>query len=101
MNKHPHDELIRAWLDGRPVQYRQGDLWLDLEPASTVNKLPHFYRDWEYRRKPEVLRLRVWQDDDGGLHTVTSQRDEFIASGAPTFRQWVSEWITHTTGGPL
>lgn len=57
--KHPHDTLIRAWLDGKPVQYLQDGLWLDLATPSAVTKTPHFYPDCSYRLKPLVARYRI------------------------------------------
>ena len=51
--KYKHDEVIRAWLDGKTVQVLDGDDWKDCAPFNGLFYLPDFHVDWEYRIKPE------------------------------------------------
>lgn len=98
---YPHDPLIRAWLDGKAVQYRaiDSDLWLDIEPAATARKLPHFYADGstEYRLKPVTVRYRVALLGNLPLgywtNTVESLLDERDLTASPDFIRWLTDWI--------
>lgn len=93
--KYPHDELIRAWLDGRTVQYRNGDHWRDIEAAATVDKMPHFYRDGAYRLKPEVFRVRHALMRTGvgtSVLTVHSLVEEKDVAASPHFARWLDDW---------
>ena len=55
--KHPHDEVIRAYLDGRTVQMVVDDegTWADLPPFTEHRDqyMPRFYSHTNYRIKPE------------------------------------------------
>ena len=57
-NKHPHDECIRAWLDGAEIEFRHTpeEKWVSMRMIGGNDKsMPFFYPDSEYRIKP------VWQ----------------------------------------
>lgn len=96
--RHPHDALIRAWLDGQVVQYNclESGIWLDIEPASTVDKLPHFYRaGTEYRLKPVVVRVRNALMRDGRRSWVVAcntLEEERMTGQHPSFARWLDEW---------
>ena len=81
---HPHDPLIRAWLDGQPVQYLQGEVWIDIEPPAAVSKTPHFYPDCSYRLKPIQLRYRL-----GLLVADTLLDADVLARRGVT---WLGDW---------
>lgn len=57
--KHPHDAVIRAWLDGKTIQARligtMADVseWYDCPPVSEHGGMPGFFGDCRYRIKPE------------------------------------------------
>lgn len=93
MTKHPHDALIRAWLDGRTVQYLQGDLWVDLAAPGLVSKAPHFYLDCSYRLKPLNLRYRLGVLDNQVvcantlIHATVLERRGTV---------WLGEWTEVT-----
>jgi hypothetical protein len=96
--RHPHDSLIRAWLDGRTVQYfdAASGLWVDIEPASSVDKLPHFYRDGTpYRIKPVVVRVRNAIMRDGARAWVVACntiQEERMTGEHPNFARWLDDW---------
>lgn len=103
--RHPHDALIRAWLDGQVVQYLSVDalvcdvpvgIWVDIEPASTVDKLPHFYRaGTEYRLKPVVVRVRNALMRDGRRSWVVAcntLEEERMTGQHQSFARWLDEW---------
>jgi len=85
---HPHDPLIRAYLDGKPVQFLDGNEWRDIEPADSIKKMPHFYRDGEYRLKPQVIRYRVYVTNGcvGVIQTLEQERK------LPAHVRWLTEW---------
>jgi len=92
---HPHDPLIRAWLDGRAVQYMDGDRWVDIEPAATIVKCPHFYRDCAYRLKPLTIRVRNAVMIDGGKAWVVAcntLEEERMTASHPNFARWAGDW---------
>lgn len=51
---HPHAEVIKAWLDGYPVQYLNPttDKWCDYFLEFKDNNLPSFFLSRQYRIKP-------------------------------------------------
>lgn len=55
--KHPHDAVIRAWLDGEQIQYRyhSTETWRLLPAKPGVDPVPAFYKGWEYRVAPTVI----------------------------------------------
>lgn len=57
--KYPHHNLVLAWLAGEAVQYFEDGLWHDMPQADHADKMPHFYRARQYRKKPLVLRFRL------------------------------------------
>ncbi len=48
MQKHKHCELIKAWADGRTIQYNDGEDWVDCE-------IPKWFPANVYRVKPEKV----------------------------------------------
>ena len=93
--QHPHDQLIRAWLDGRAVQYYDADrggIWIDLEPPHMCSKLPHFYAHGQYRLKPVILRFRVGLNTSLEPFAVRSVMAEHAAERAEWFDRWIGDW---------
>jgi len=98
--KHPHDALIRAWLDGHTVQYLErdvigGDLWRDLDPPHRVAKLPHFYVADQYRLKPFSARVRhalLRQGAASTVGTAVSLEAAALLERADNFVRWLDDW---------
>lgn len=59
--KHKHADVIKAWADGAPCQWRRPhwDFWMDLQPASNVND--------EYRIKRSESFADEQTDDHTGI----------------------------------
>lgn len=100
MSKYKHDAILRAWLDGKAIQYLPTgtDVWLDIEPAETATKTPHLYTDGraEYRIKPVTVRYRVALVRTGpvlGAHAVSSLEGERGLSTSAGFVRWITDWI--------
>lgn len=100
MSKYKHDAILRAWLDGKAVQYLPTgtDVWLDIEPAATATKTPHLYTDGraEYRIKPVMVRYRVALFVSGDQHwTVTADtlEGECVLSERGAFSRWLTDWV--------
>ena len=102
--KYPHDELVRAWLDGRKVQYLDtsghvlGGIWVDIEGPDVAEKMPHFYRHGtRYRIKPVTLRYRVamMKGGNGGLfnRSASCLADEREIERDEKFVRWITYWI--------
>ena len=93
--RHPHDKLIRAWLDGERIQYlAEPGVWADLESAGSVTKLPHFYTDREYRVTPIEVRYRLcWmRDDTPRLAIACSLQQAAVLARDPKFGGWHGDW---------
>ena len=97
--KYPHDALVRAWLDGRTIQWFDDatSIWIDIDGPDKADKLPHLYRKQDcYRIKPVVLRYRValLRRDDGGYFTdsVSSLEGERTMSSDSLFVRWLTDW---------
>lgn len=89
---YPHDSLIRAWLDGKTLQYLDNGVWIDCEHVSVATKTPHCYRDGTaYRIKPRLLRYRVYMiPSTGQFKVATSLQEETVANKVGA--QWIGEW---------
>ena len=97
--KYPHDELVRAWLDGKTLQYLDGDVWIDIPNANVADKLPHLYRKQDcYRIKPVTVRYRVallkFTDPRDGYYTLAadSLQEERELSDRNDFVRWLTDW---------
>ena len=102
--KHPHDALIRDWLDGRAIQYRPAgsdDPWLTMSAPHATKKMPHFYTDGstEYRRKPETVRYRVALMDPVKIgqkqrcFVVETVESETLTATHKGFVRWLTDWV--------
>ncbi len=87
-----HDALIREWMDGRSMQYKDGDIWMDMEQYETCRKMPHWYIDGEYRPKPVTYRYKTYAKADGSLHVVSSLEEETAVIRAGLAAKWLDDW---------
>ncbi len=51
--KYKHDAIVRAWLDGKTVERREGERWVTLPEVQGHPYVPTFGTDSTYRIKPE------------------------------------------------
>ena len=96
-NKHPHDAVIRAWLDGKTVQ-RQHHLsgkWLDI-PAHNICWVAFFNPEDSYRIKPTVAKYRryIYKSEDGYVVAMPAFVDDVSnIEKWPGFIRWIdTEW---------
>lgn len=97
MNKHKHYDVIMAWAEGKPIQFRTrtGASWIDW--------LDHLSPAWnaavDYRVKPATMRYRVallsHGADIGGYYTHAcsyedNERDNREAW--TSFVRWLGDW---------
>lgn len=95
-NNYPHDALVRAWLDGKAVQFFDSakSLWIDMDRAHRADKMPHFYREGtDYRIKPETVRYRVALMDNRSTLTADNLQEERTLFAQPSFVRWLTDWI--------
>lgn len=92
---YKHHDLVLEWLTGIEVQYREADgEWADLPSPDIAKKMPHFYVDGEYRRKPRVLRSRVMYDRaTDSQHIATSEETAFLLQERFPDGVWITEWM--------
>ncbi len=86
---HKHAEVVKAWADGRSVQYRvnEEDKWKD-------SKSPSFTGRYQYRIKPEKHKCRVALfSADGSEWTSTQDFGKEDISGQHGFVRWMTDWI--------
>lgn len=97
--KHPHDAVIRAYLDGKTVQvwnpYLKPSGWVDTS-LSKSQHLPCFEITHKWRVKPESVkvkyRLYLYRDGMKILHVVSVRPKEY--SGAQQqmgFLKWLGD----------
>lgn len=95
-NKHPHDAVIRAWLDGKTIQVYYSDEWLDSQPIHGTNCIPLFHPQLQYRIKPTVLKYRKYIYNNGGRPSITLISPFFSPENIeadPRFIRWIdTEW---------
>lgn len=75
---HKYAEVIKAWADGKPIQFRISELgdWEDYHPEQLRNSnasalfypfhVPRFDLNFEWRVKPEntIVERNIWLSDD-------------------------------------
>jgi hypothetical protein len=85
---YPHADLLLAWLDDKALQFLEGDEWFDIESAKSARKVPHLYRDREYRLKPLAIRWRVYAINGsvGVIQTLEQERS------LPPGVKWLNDW---------
>lgn len=87
-----HDQWVRAWLDGKRIQYSDGDAWIDLLPPEAANKMPHFYVTREYRFAPRTIRMRHALMKDGSIVLVTNLLEEAKLASDRNIDMWIDDW---------
>lgn len=98
---YPHDPILRAWLDGKAIQYLPTgtDVWLDIEGCDTATKTPHLYTDGRaaYRVKPVMVRYRVALIGGTAPGRWTSTADSLLEArdieDRNDFIRWLTDWI--------
>jgi len=98
MNKHPHDEVIRAWLDGKDIQMKLGAEWIPVNNVdwyAAMSATPRFAKKETYRIKPEkkVLRYRVglFQGIDAKYVHAIFEKNERDAELNRNFIRWLGD----------
>lgn len=96
---YPHDKLVRAWLKGIRVQYRVDGQWRTMDGPDVADKMPHFYRDEEYRLEPRTIRVRhaflVINGVDRIVTAMTLQEEKEVSSNTG-FVKWLDDWTEIT-----
>ena len=94
--KHKHDEVIRAWLDGKTVQACHTHGWMDIVPIGEYEKMPCFSVLREYRIKPETTKYRKYIYNYFGTLSVGLVNEEHqikATQNSTLFIRWLdSEW---------
>ncbi len=86
---HKHAEVIKAWADGKSVQYFAGGKWRD-------SLLPSWSEFDIYRVKPETIRYRVaLLKDSAGDRTaiINIESAVFLIESSKLFVRWLTDWI--------
>lgn len=89
---YPHEQHVLDWLKSVQMQYRDGTAWADIPKPAGASKVPHFYRNEEYRRKPVVLRYRLGQFNERVV-AVNDMQEHDSLSKAAGFVKWISDWV--------
>ena len=57
---HVHAEVIKAWADGKPIQYLHKECWKTYTPEDGDDAGPAWHASYRYRVKPEeVVRYTI------------------------------------------
>jgi hypothetical protein len=99
MNKplHPHDEVIRAWLDGKTVQSLDVAGWYDVSPAPNSVTF-HAVRQYRIKPAPVVFRYRIGLlklSVDGvpqQIFVKTCDGEKNIEN-SKGFKRWITPWL--------
>lgn len=89
---YPHESIVLDWLKGVQMQYQDGGLWVDIPKPEAAKKVPHFYVNEVYRRRPVVLRYRLAQVGDPVVAVNNVQEHDAVAKYA-RFVKWISDWL--------
>ena len=85
MTPHKHAEMIKAWADGHPVQYksRSSGEWVDLG----LHISPGWEAYREYRIKPKELFVNVFKTEENNTNyrtgfNVYSSKEEAMSGNS-------------------
>jgi hypothetical protein len=92
MTMYKHHDIAVAWLNGKTIQFKSGDVWVDAPSTDDAHKMPSLYAEQEYRLKPVVVRYRVWADKQGRAHVAGSLMHADAVEKLQTFARWITEW---------
>jgi hypothetical protein len=92
MTVYKHHDIAIAWLNGKTIQFKSGDVWVDAPSTREAHKMPSLYAEQEYRLKPVTVRYRVWSDTLGVPYIASTLMHAEMAQKLPTFGRWVTEW---------
>ncbi len=71
MTKHPHHEVIVAYLEGKEVEVYMSGYWQSLRPHTGSEPFPGFYYDFKYRVKPKpvtkIYSMKIYPSKNGTL----------------------------------
>ena len=93
--KHPHDEVIRAYLDGKTIEMflEITRVWKELEPCSPAKRVV-FAPYLKYRIKPEAAMYRVAMfKDSHGVYFCLAETSCEDFTNAAGFVRWVTDWV--------
>jgi succinate dehydrogenase/fumarate reductase-like Fe-S protein len=97
MNKYLHDEVIRAWLDGKTVQQYSwaNGVWEDIENFNCWSKCPSFHRMNSYRIKPKTIKIkfRIWLSLSNDTYISRTKETETELPKLTHFKMWLTDWI--------
>jgi hypothetical protein len=94
---YPHDAMVRAWLDGKDVQWLDVDgTWVNLSPPDAVKKMPLFSPSSKYRLKPVSVRVRIGVMANGHPHIAASLQQADLLERRDEFLRWLTEWQEFT-----
>lgn len=113
MKPHRWAEIIRAYADGYPLQYRVVDeeenyasSWFDVLEDEDRFDSPNFnLPDAEWRIKPQEIRFRValMRDKEKGDYFTESfdSQEEFeqswtYSSASVEFVRWLTDWMEYS-----
>lgn len=95
--RHKHYDVIVAWAEGKPIQYKQpnSEKWIDqVAPTFALG----WHNDHEYRIKPEVIKYRLGlryfntASKEKMVFTINSPTDEPNNEAGPCFIRWLGPW---------
>ena len=72
MKKYVHDEVVRAWLDGKDVQMQTSSGWETIKRDASDTLVPPFFSHYTYRVKPNTIKYRraLYKDEGGGFKVL-------------------------------
>lgn len=88
--KHKHYDVIVAWAEGKPIQFRfPEELWKDWGSPNGPSFGEHCY----WRVKPAVVKYRnyLYRLAEGQYVVRTAQAD-FKSEGMGGFVRWIGDW---------
>lgn len=98
MRPHPHASAIKAWADGRPIQYRYpGGTWHPFK----IDDVAAFFPNIEYRIAPEAedqILFRLAYIDKAhrpSIIVVPVERYSEVER-SPAFVEWITDTLTYT-----
>lgn len=96
--KHPHDAVIRAWLDGKTVQVLAGDgKWHSVTHLACESEMPYWNPRLQFRIKPEdpdvYVSIAAYTTYDNTQLAAISRNSSNTPGTLPRLKMKLSEYL--------
>ena len=97
---HKYADVIKAWADGKPIQFLHNNKWNDwasgldvqVHQFMLVHNAQAIFGNYEWRIKPELAKYRLYLADCGDGPEICVARAGHDPIKSVCFIRWLGDW---------